>query len=199
MPAAIAGDRDATARLLVAHGDRLANRLARRLELNPFADFSVEDALQEAYVDAFVGISSFDLSKGSSFSAWLDKVVDNRLVTMLRERQRQKRTPQGIRIGDNAWRSSAAELGEVLSDYRGCAPCEEFAQGEVVDAIRNHAAELPRDQRDAIELHCLDGRSIDSTAQILGKTEGAVRGLVRRAKQSLRVALGNSSRWFRRK
>jgi len=183
----------------MSHGDRLARRVSHRLELNPFADFSVEDVLQEAYVDAFVGIGGFDLSKGSCFAAWLDKVVDNRLITMLRGRQRQKRNAKGRRVGNNAWRSSAAELGEVLSDYRGKTPSDHLAKEEIIEAIRNHATELPSDQRDAIQTHYLEGRSINSTAEILGKTEGAVRGLIHRAKSSLRVVLGNSSRWFRRK
>ncbi len=196
---AIAGDRDATARLLIQHGDRLAQRITRRLELNPFADFCAEDVLQEAYVDAFVGIGKFDTAKGSSFTAWLEKIVDNRLITMLRQRQRQKRTAKGRRVHDDAWRSSVAGLECVLADYRGKTPSDNVDKEEVVTAIRTQTVELPDDQRQAIEIHCLEGRSIDSTAEILGKTEGAVRGLIHRAKLSLRVALGNSSRWFRRK
>jgi len=199
LKSAIAGDRDAVARLLIRHGDRLAQRITRRLELNPFVDFCVEDVLQEAYVDAFVGIGNFDPTQGASFAAWLEKIVDNRLITMLRGRQRQKRLATGRRVYDDAWRSSVAGLGTVLEDYRGITPSDELDQKEIVECIRGQTVELPDDQRQAIELHCLDGHSLDSTAEILGKTEGAVRGLIHRAKQSLRVALGNSSRWFRRK
>lgn len=196
---AINGDRDAAARLLMQHGDRLARRVTRRLELNPFADFSVEDVLQEAYVDTFVGFATFDPEKGTSFAAWLDRVVENRLVTMLRERQRKKRKPTGRRVANDLWRSSAAELGALLSDYRGQTPSDDYSRGEVVEAIRDQTAALPSDQREAIELHYLEGRSLNSTADVLGKTKDAVRGLIHRAKQSLRAALGNSSRWFRRK
>lgn len=48
--AAVAGDQAATAQLLAMHRGRLAHRLRTRLELNPYADFSAEDVLQEVYV-----------------------------------------------------------------------------------------------------------------------------------------------------
>jgi hypothetical protein len=45
MSAALGGDRDAIARLLMAHSARLSRRVATRLDLNPFRDFSTDDVL----------------------------------------------------------------------------------------------------------------------------------------------------------
>ena len=199
LQAAVAGDRDALARLLMLHGDHLCRRISRRLELNPYADFSAEDVLQEAYVDAFLGIGSFDISRGSSFAAWIERVADNRMISMLRERRREKRGGNARRVVSDGWRSSAAELVAVLEDYRADSPSENVASDEIVTAIRTRTANLPEEQRHALQSHFLDQRSTESTAELLGKTDGAVRGLLHRAKQSIRVAMGNSSRWFLRK
>lgn len=57
---------------------------------------------------------------------------------------------------------------------------------------------LPEDQQQAVRLSCLQGKSLNATANTLGRSPAAVRGLLYRAKQRLRDALGHSSRWFGR-
>lgn len=199
LQAVVAGDRQAFARLLVEHGDRLARRIDSRLQLNPFADFSADDVLQEAYIDAFRNIESFDLAKADAFAAWLTKIADNRLVSMLRERQRQKRGGNARRANVDVWRSSAAELVALLEDEGGCTPSENAARDEAAAAVHAQFEQLPEDQSHALRAYYLVGHSTESTAELMGKTNGAVRGLIHRAKQSMRVALGNSSRWFLKK
>ena len=55
---------------------------------------------------------------------------------------------------------------------------------------------LPDEQRLAICLHVLEGRSLEETAAIIGRTPGAVRALIYRAKQQLREGLGRASAWL---
>jgi RNA polymerase sigma-70 factor (ECF subfamily) len=87
---------------------------------------------------------------------------------------------------------------ELLSDH--CpSPSKQVAAAEAVRAVQVGVATLPHDQRDAVVLRYFRGLSVDETAAKMRRTPGAVRGLVDRAKQSLRCALGNSSRWFSRK
>jgi DNA-directed RNA polymerase specialized sigma24 family protein len=45
----------------------------------------------------------------------------------------------------------------------------------------------------------VEGKSLAETATAMRRSPAAVRGLVDRAKQSLRKALGRSSRWFAKK
>ena len=66
-------------------------------------------------------------------------------------------------------------------------------------AIQVGVASLPDDQREAIRLRYLQGLTTQAAADQMERTPEAVRGLVSRAKQSLRTVLGNSSRWFSRK
>jgi RNA polymerase sigma factor (sigma-70 family) len=89
-------------------------------------------------------------------------------------------------------------LVEHLSDH-GSTPSGHAARNEAVQAVRVGLAGLPSAQRKAIKLHHLDGRSLDETAAEMERSPGAVRGLLQRARQSLRQSLGRSSRWFSRK
>ncbi len=200
--AAAAGDRDVLAQLLVEHSGALSRRLAAQLELNPFVDFTVEDVLQEVFLDVFRGIGTFRPDNETTFKAWLNKVADNRLASMLRRRSRAKRgggrPPMGA-AGDSPLKSSVHLLIQHLADSHGQTGSEHAARAEMIQALRKGLAALPDDQRAAVETHYLDDRSLDGTAEEMAKTQDAVRGLLHRAKKSLRKALGESSRWFYRR
>ncbi len=58
---------------------------------------------------------------------------------------------------------------------------------------------LPDDQREAIRLRYLSGRSLEETAAAMQRSPGAVRGLVQRAKQALRGAMVRSTLWLSKK
>ena len=55
---------------------------------------------------------------------------------------------------------------------------------------------LPSDQRQAVRLRYLSGKSLEETAVAMGRTPNAVRSLVHRAKQRLHHALRRSSLWL---
>ncbi len=194
---AVSGDHGATAELLVRHSGRLARRLRTRLELNPFADFSAEDVLQEVFVDVFQGIGTFRPEDGTPFHAWLNRVVDNRLGKFLRDRSRIKR-------GGGAWRADAPHGSVIrlindLNDPNAKTASERFAASEAKQAITLCVASLPDAQREAVQRFYLQQQDLAETAQAMGISRDAARGLIYRAKQSLRDMMGGSSRWFRKK
>ena len=194
--AAQAGDRDALARLLMHESPRLHKRVAERLQLNPFADFSADDVLQEVFVDVFRGFETFRPEEAAGFSGWVQKVSDNRLASMLRERSRKKRGGDYRRArGKNELAESAAQLVTLLADEAGVRPSQEVARDELVQAVQVGIAALPDEQRQAMNYY-LDQRTLDSTADAMQKTKGAVRGLLHRAKLSLRDTLEHSTSWF---
>ena len=71
-----------------------------------------------------------------------------------------------------------------------------LAAREAVGAIRVGIAGLPDDQREAIRLHVLEGRSLAETAAAMNRSPGAVRALIHRGKQQLRDGLGRASVWL---
>jgi RNA polymerase sigma-70 factor (ECF subfamily) len=65
-----------------------------------------------------------------------------------------------------------------------------------MQAIRTAMNELPEEYRRAIELRYFDGYSVEETAVLMGRTTGAVRGLVDRARKQLRESLGRASHYL---
>ncbi len=202
VPSATAGDRSALARLLVLYAPRLSKRIGQRLRFNPFADFGVEDVLQETFVDIVRGIGTFRPEDEMLFGAWLDKVADHRLAKMLQHHGREKRGGGARHTGrerTHGLHNSVRLLIDNLADPQSAAPSALAFRHELIDAVRQELESLPAGQRAAVKTYFLDDRSLESTATALVKPPGAVRGLLHRAKSAMRTALGNSSRWFQRK
>ena len=49
--------------------------------------------------------------------------------------------------------------------------------------------DLPEDHRAAVELHYLDGRTVSGTAELMGRSNASVAGLLRRGLTGLRGML----------
>ena len=195
---AVSGDKDALGRILMTDYRRLSRRVASRLKYNPFVDFGVEDVLQEVFADVFRGIDSFDAKVGS-WEAWLNRIVDNRLASMFRDRSRKKRGGDYRRAENNAhdkFAESALQLVAVLADGSGATPSQVVARDEIVRDLQVAIAALPNGQREAIQLYFIEQRGLNSVADILNKTDTAIRGILYRAKKSLRNYLGRSTTWF---
>lgn len=194
--AAVAGDRAALERLLLAHYPRLENRLRRRLPADLAAVFDVDDVLQDSFVEVFRGVEKFQASGDGSFEAWLNTVVEHRLHDALRRLRRKKRGGDRRQIARAAAaESSLVDLMALLSD-QGISPSQCAAREEAIRAVKVGLAGLPTDQRVAIVHRYVEQQSIESTAEAMQCSPGAVRGLLHRAKHALREALGRSTRWF---
>ncbi|HEY2841897.1 MAG TPA: RNA polymerase sigma factor [Pirellulales bacterium] len=195
--AAVAGDRGALERLLLAHYSRLEQRVRNRLGVEAAGLVDAEDVLQEAFVDVFRGIGKFQAAGDGAFAAWLNTVVEHRLLDTVRRLRRKKRGGDRRHVAGpaNAADSSLADLVALLSDHGG-SPSQCAARGEAIRAVQVGLAGLPSDQRAVILHRYIEQQSIESTATAMRRTPGAVRGLLHRAKHSLRDALGRSARWF---
>ena len=90
---------------------------------------------------------------------------------------------------------SGADILDALAGRTHTAS-QSVARRELVHAVRAAVAGLPEEYREAIELRYFDGYSLDETAVLMGRTAGAVRGLVDRAKKQIRDSLGRASRFL---
>jgi RNA polymerase sigma-70 factor (ECF subfamily) len=88
--------------------------------------------------------------------------------------------------------SSVADLVEMLS-AGDCTASQLVAGREAVRAVQVAMAGLSDDYRQAIRLRYLEGKSLAETAELMDRTPGAVRGLLDRAKDKMREALGRAS------
>jgi RNA polymerase sigma-70 factor, ECF subfamily len=194
--AAVAGDRVALERLLLAHYDELTRRVAARLPARIQATQAVEDILQVTFSQAFRDIRSFEPRGGANFGNWLAKIAENRLLDAIKEHDAPKRGGDLRRVSD-----AARDESRILSLWDWIAasdtsPSSVVAREEALHALNVALAALPPDQREAIRLKHFEGKSVEETAAAMGRTSGAVRGLIHRGKQQLQDAMGRASRWI---
>lgn len=134
-----------------------------------------EDAVGDIFMKAFQGIGTFEGTE-EQFRSWVFTVAHHRIID---DRRRASRRP----IADTML-EAAPDLAEAVD-------VEALAIGAVEgERLRAVLDELGPDQRDVLLLRVLADLSIEQTATALGKTEGAVKQLQRRALITVRQLLG---------
>ncbi len=138
----------------------------RRLGLS---DSRAEDVLQQALLKAWLALQAGVQVR--ALSPWLYRIVHNTAVNVMRSsRDELALEPDGA-------------LVKLLAR-----PDSELEDAGAAREALTHVAALPSMQRDAILMSAVDGRSHEEVARTLGITSGAVRGLLYRARATLRAA-----------
>ena len=192
-----AGDHAALERLLLVHFDRLTSRISRKLPTVLRGAVASEDILQQAFVDVFRGIRTFEPNGERAFYRWLATIADHRLQDVIRRHRTAKRGGGHAVSGLGDWLDSTDELIDLLAGPEHT-PSQSVARHEAVAAVKISLASLKDEYRQVIELRYIKALPIAEIAHQMEKTEPAVHGLCRRALAELRVILGDSSQYFSR-
>ncbi len=197
---AVAGDSAALERLLVSNSARLSRHIVRKFPSVLAGRDTTEDILQQTYVRAIRGINQFEGTTERALMAWLSKIAENQIHNAVVAHQRKKRSGGRHRIHKvgNAQTSSLVDIVEMLTDEEDT-PGRAAARVESICAVQVAIAALPKQQRRAIELRYLNGRTVAEAAAELDRSPGAVNALLNRAKQKLRDSLRRSSKWSPKK
>jgi RNA polymerase sigma-70 factor, ECF subfamily len=197
--AAVGGDRMALERLLLSHYDMLAERVSARLPARLQSTQAIEDILQVTFSQAFRDIGRFEQRPDASFGNWLARIAENRLFDAIKQRDCAKRGGDRKHLTEAAGdESRAASLFDWIA-ADDTSPSSVIARDEALHALNVALAALPPDQRNALRMRILEGKSLEETAAALGRTPDAVRGLVYRGKEQLHAAMGRASHWLRTK
>jgi RNA polymerase sigma factor (sigma-70 family) len=140
-------------------------RYCRRMGLN---DARADDVLQQAFLRAWLAFAR--QTDVRDVRAWLYRIVHNAAVNAMRGPGEHSELTDAIQTAASVNRES--ELQRRIA---------------VRDALTDVAA-LPQMQQQAIFLTAVDGQSYEEVATVLGVSEGAVRGLLYRARATLRSA-----------
>jgi RNA polymerase sigma-70 factor, ECF subfamily len=192
---AVGGDSLALQQLLVRHFAALERHVAARIPVELGAAFAAEDVLQDTFSQTFRDIASFKGDGDLEFFAWLRTIAEHRLADAVKALRRQKRGGDFRRADNQSSVESALQLVEVLA-HESRTPLRSAARREAAQAIQVHVAALPEDQRDVIRSKYFLGHDVGEIARQMGRTPGAIRGLLHRAQQRLAELLGSSSRWL---
>lgn len=132
-----------------------------------------EDLTAEVFVKALEAIDTFTF-RGVPFSAWLYRIANNLVTDHFRRRPRNNHLPlEETQIATDDNPNDMMERG--------------FTQRELASAL----SMLTDEQQQVVILKFVDGLSNIEVAQVLGKTEGAIKSLQHRALASLGRVLGD--------
>ncbi len=151
---------------------RHARRVHRAVRSILRDEAEVEDAAQQAFLQAFVAIRRFE--GASAFSTWITRIALNE--ALMRARQ-ARRGPMWV-VPDPELLPSTASGPEQQASAR-----------ELVALVRQAVRRLPPRHREAFHLRCVEGLSVTDAAARLGITEAAVKIRLSRARRVLRHAL----------
>jgi RNA polymerase sigma-70 factor (ECF subfamily) len=143
-----------------------------------------EDLTAEVFAAA---VASIDRFRGdAAIVTWLIAIAGRKLSDAARH---QRRHPEVLEadlpvISDASAAPALAEARCSLDPTQAA-----VERRERIAQIRRLVLELPEAQREALWLHCVDGLSLAETARLLGRSENAVKGLLRRARGALQERL----------
>ncbi|MBU0637326.1 MAG: RNA polymerase sigma factor [Planctomycetes bacterium] len=190
------GDRLALAKLLARHHPELRARAEARMDPALKTRLDPDDILQEVYIDVARQIDQFENRGPGSFLAWVQAILNQKLVNARRAVHREMRdvdreVPADRPVADSYW-----NLLDALYVDSGT-PSRVVQRHEALSALFVSLADLSDSHRQLIQLRFLDGLSVAEVARRLGKSEAAVVALSKRALEALRQAvdrLGDFSR-----
>lgn len=171
--------------------DRCAERLVRRYAGKLLAvarrylddELDAEDAVQEAFLQAFRSIGSF--RKESALGTWLYRIVANAALKKIRERERRPET------SIEALLPTFDASGRRHEPFQSPPPSVErmLERREVREHVRRSVERLPEIYRSAVLLRDLRGYSTQEAADSLGISPGALKVRLHRGRSALKRML----------
>jgi len=171
------GEREALDRVLTAVQSRLRAAAVNRLGSPLRAKMATSDLLQSTYVDVVRSIHDFRGDDPDTLVAWITRIMDNNLRDRLRFFGRERR------------RNEQQHDEPIDGPANDPTPSFEAIQVENLAAVGKALTELPEDQRQIIELRLIEGCDYDEIAERLGRSHGALRMLLSRARAALAMRL----------
>ncbi len=137
-----------------------------------------EDVVQDAFLSAWKSIRSFE---GTSFRAWLFRIVTNRALDRIRAQKRRAELPLEPAVDEDvSWAEPAApgpDLPEIASGREALLIVEEALKG------------VPEAQRAALLLRDVEGFAYEEIALMTNAEIGTVKSRIHRARVAVRNTL----------
>ncbi|HMF20183.1 MAG TPA: sigma-70 family RNA polymerase sigma factor [Gemmataceae bacterium] len=162
-------------------------RLVARLQFDARLQGKLDpsDVVQQTLVKAQEHLDEFRGPGEGAMLAWLRRILVNTLLNEVRKFHKEIAL---VRSLEAAVEASSARLEQWLSASQS-SPSEQADREEQLVRLAGALAQLPEDQRWAVELHHLHDQSVIEVARTMGRSEASVAGLLRRGLAKLRVLL----------
>jgi RNA polymerase sigma-70 factor (ECF subfamily) len=167
-------------------------RLLARLQLDPRLRGRLDssDVAQETLLRAHAHQEQFRGKSEAERAGWLRAILANVLADALRKLAREQAQPEGSL--EAALEESSVRLERWLHSSEP-APEDRMQRQEQLLHLAGALAQLPEEQRTAIELRHLQGYSVPAISELTGRSVASVSGLLRRGLKRLRQLLEERS------
>jgi RNA polymerase sigma-70 factor (ECF subfamily) len=172
-------DAEAFAELVELYHHRLVTVMRHLVGNNEEA----EDLAQEVFLRVYRGRKKYHPK--AKFSTWLYTIANNLALNVLRTRQRKPTIPLNVRDSGPLGPRPAEQL--VLD--RADLPHQRMQQQELTVIVQQALETLNERQRIAVVLNKFEDMNYAEIAEVMGLTTKAVKSLLSRARDNLRVAL----------
>jgi RNA polymerase sigma-70 factor (ECF subfamily) len=168
------GDQSALRQLMDRHA-----RMVLRLAMNVLSDSGeAEDVVQEVFI-AVWKCREVWISDGAKFSTWIHRVSINKAIDKRRARRSIPESKEYI----------TAICDAVSAQNLTCDQDDQLDRADVSRKLDAEINRLPVAQARALRYFYFEGRDVPGIARLMGGTEQAVRSLLKRGRQALRMRL----------
>ena len=137
-----------------------------------------EDVSQDIFVKVYRARMKYEPK--AKFSTWLYRIAVNHCLNEIRARKSQP--------------SLSVPINDLLEEPEGENPGTRLSKSELRDAVKKAVDSLPENQRMAVILARYEDMSYDEIAETMGMSLEAVKSVLFRAKENLKLALSKFER-----
>jgi RNA polymerase sigma-70 factor, ECF subfamily len=169
---------DKAFRTIMERHNRRLYRIARSILRN---DSEAEDAVQEAYVNAFTHLSAF--RGDSTLATWLSRITMNEALGRLR------RERLVVNLETFEAQRTEAQIIKFPQTVTSDDPERTMAQREILQLVERATDKLPESFRIVFMMRVIEGMSIEETASLLNLQPDTVKTRLHRARRFVRDEL----------
>ena len=164
---------------------RIYLRLLARLQLDPRlrAKLDPSDVVQQTLLKAYEKHDQFRGQTEAELAGWLRAILANTLTDAVRRGQAREGLHRSL---EASIEQSSSRLEAWLGEAAGSSPSDHLVRQEQLLILSESLAQLPDDQQRAVELKHLQGFTVETISQEMGRSKTAVGGLLRRGMKRLR-------------
>jgi RNA polymerase sigma-70 factor (ECF subfamily) len=143
------------------------------------------DVVQQTLLSAHENMGQFRGRSEAELAGWLRQILANNLAAAARRFGGLGRDVARERSLEAGLEESSARLEAVIAADQS-SPSQQVLRDELSMQLAAGLAELPDDQREAVELHHLHGLAVGDVAERMQRSRAAVVGLLFRGIKKLR-------------